>query len=327
MPGAPRSCAAALLMGGFVLAGCVTVSIPIGRRGPLEETVVEGSAGPKIALLEIDGPISEQDDPGPFGVGGRESTVARVREVLERAKADLEVRALVVRIDSPGGTVTASDVIHHEILRFKQETQRPVLTQMMGVAASGGYYVAMASDWVQAHPTTITGSIGVIFTGVNVSGLFEKLGIANQTLVAGERKDTGSPLRPMRIEERAQLQDVLDDLHARFRQVVHDGRPGLDDARVRALSDGRVYTASQALQSGLVDSIGYLPDAIAAAAQRASLSQWRVVTYARPGRPPENVYSEVATSAPAPVVQLGWPRIGALPSASPAFLYLWMPGQ
>lgn len=326
---APRSCAAGLLCLAAALAGCVTVEIPIGgRRRPLVETVIEGTSGPKIALLEIDGVISERDEPGPLGVGGRESSVARVREVLEKAKSDPEVRALVVRIDSPGGTVTASDVIHHELLRFKQETGRPVIAQMMGVAASGGYYVAMASDRVLAHPTTITGSIGVVFAGVNVSGLFEKLGVADQTLVAGERKDTGSPLRPMRPEERAQLQGVLDDLHARFRSVVQAGRPALDAERVRALADGRIYTATQALDAGLVDAIGYLPDAIGAAAQRAGISSWRVVTYARPSRPAENVYSPAAAATAAqPLVQLDWPGRSVLASGGPGFLYLWMPGQ
>ena len=281
-------------------------------------------------MLELDGILSENDEPGPFGLGGRESIVARVREELAVASEDDEVRAIVLRINSPGGTVTASDVLHHELSHFREQTQRPVVAQMMGVAASGGYYVAMAADEVRAHPTTITGSIGVVFAGLNVAGLLERLGIADQTLVAGGRKDTGSALRPMRPEERMQLQGVLDELHARFREVVAAGRSALSAGDIERLADGRIYSAGQAKSAGLVDEIGYLPDAIRRAAKRAGLERRRVITYDRPSRVRENLYS---TSPVGPPIAR-WPAVlklqlpDELPAvfAGPGFLDLWAPG-
>ena len=153
--------------------------------------------------------------------------MSRVREQLDRARDDPEVRALLLRINSPGGTATASDLVYGEILRFKRERGVPVVAQLMGLATSGGYYVAMAADVVVAHPTTVTGSIGVRFVSVSLAGLMEKVGIEDQTLVAGSHKDAGSPLRRLTREERAHLQSVLDDLHSRFEQVVAAGRPNL----------------------------------------------------------------------------------------------------
>jgi protease-4 len=295
----------------------------------LVETVIEGDRGPKILLLELDGIFSESDERGPFGLGSSESIVARVREELAVARKDDQVRALVLRIHSPGGTVTASDILYYELRQFSQETQRPIVAQMMGVAASGGYYVAMAADEVRAHPTTITGSIGVVFSGLNVSGLLDRLGIAVQSLVAGLRKDTGSPLRPMRLDERTQLQGVLDELHARFRDVVVAGRPALAAGDVAQLADGRIYTAGQAKAAGLIDEIGYLPDAIRSAAMRAGLERWRVITYDRPSQEGENFYSRSPIAPPVAsggVLKLELPDALRAAFAAPGFLYLWTPG-
>ena len=131
----------------------------------------------------------------------------------------------------------------------------------MGMATSGGYYVAMSADAVVAYPTTITGSIGVIFTSVNLAGLMEKIGVEDQTITAGRHKDAGSPLRRMTGEERRHIQRVLDDLHARFVEVVASGRPALAPDALRALSDGRIFSAREAREAGLVDRIGDLEDA------------------------------------------------------------------
>ncbi len=312
---------------GLAVTGCIQIALPIGGGpAPLEESVVDGERGPKILMLELSGPIRDSDEPGSFGLGTREGTVARVREELELARKDDAVKAVLLRIDSPGGTVTASDIVYHEILRFKEERKVPVVAQLMGVAASGGYYIAMSADAVWANPTTLTGSIGVIFAGVNVSGLMEKLGIADQTLVSGDRKDTGSPLRPMRPDERKQLQGVLDQMHERFESVVAQGRPGLGVDRVRTLSDGRIYTAEQARDAGLVDAIGYLPDGIAETKRRAGLTDARVIVYHRARESSENIYSQAST--PTPQVGSGAADLAAslLPSLrGPSFLYLWWP--
>jgi protease-4 len=303
----------ALLLG----AGCIHLDLPLGGLGELEERVVLGTEGEKILLLDLDGVLSEEAGEGSFGLGSRESVVARVREQLERAREDGDVRALLLRIQSPGGSVTASDILYREVLRFKQETKRPVLAHCMGVCASGGYYVAMAADRVLVHPTSVTGSIGVIFSGLSLAGLMEKLGVENQTLTSGAYKDAGSALRRMSGAERAQLQSVVDDLQARFLEVVRAGRPQLAPEAVARLADGRIYTARQALEAGLVDEIGYLPEAVRELERRAGLESSRVIVYHRPREMRENLYS--ASAGPAP-------RTAADALAAPAFLYLWAPG-
>jgi protease-4 len=329
----------ALLVACCALSGCISIPVPFGGRAPLEEIVVDGTSGPKVLLLDIEGVLTEAAERGLLGFGERESIVARVRSQLDRARQDPEVRAVVLRIHSPGGSVTASDVLYHEILRFKRERNVPVIAQLMGVAASGGYYVAMAADAVYAHPTTITGSIGVIFSGVSFAGLLEKLGIEDQTVKSGERKDTGSALRRMTAAERAQLQSVIDALHGRFREVVTTGRAGagLSAERVRELSDGRIYVASQALDARLVDGIAYLPDTIEETKRRAGLAAARVILYQRGGESEDaNVYSQAPDTrrpsggAPGGAVR-DVPRelrvelgVGPAPAVrGPAFLYLW----
>jgi protease-4 len=305
----------------LLVSGCITINTFGRGEEPLIETVVSGSHGPKVLLLDVDGLISDVSVEGPFGIGERESSVARLREQLDKARDDSEVRALLLRINSPGGSVTASDMLYREVRAFKDERRVPVVAQMMGVAASGGYYVAMAADVVLAHPTTITGSIGVISAGVNVSGLMQRYGVADQTLVGGELKDAGSPLRPMTAAERVYLQAVIDDLHQRFREVVREGRPGLDEARVRELSDGRIFTATQAERAGLVDGIGYLPGAIDELERRVGAPEVRVVAYHREREWRPNLYSTAPAgpSGLSPAARLGL-------GGGPAFLYLWWPG-
>jgi protease-4 len=302
--------------------GCLSVQLFGGPPEPLTETVIYGESGPKILLLDIDGVISESRDERSIFEPFEESMVARVREQLDRARKDSGVRAVLLRINSPGGTVTASDILYQELMRFKHDRSVPVVAHLMGVAASGGYYVAMAADELIAQPTGITGSIGVIFVGVNLSGLMKKFGVEDQTLTAGGQKDAGSWLRPMLPAEREHLQSVLDDMHERFKQVVAAGRSGLDRAQIDALADGRIYSASQAAQNGLVDGLGDLEQTVAAAQRRAGLATARVVSYHRPREYRQNLY----TQAPAAPGLLRLELAPSLPLARPGFLYLWAPG-
>jgi protease-4 len=304
------------------LPGCITVNLLGLGPGELEESVVAGERGPKILLLDIDGLISEASRGSRFGLRLFDATTARVREQLDRAERDDEIRGLLLRINSPGGTASASEVVYREILRFKQKQGIPVVAQLMGTAASGGYYVAMAADVIYAQPTSVTGSIGVLLANVSVAGLMEKLGIEDQTLTSGPYKDAGSPLRRLRPEEREQLQSVVDDLHARFREVVGAGRPALDAERVSTLADGRIYSAGQALELGLIDGIATLPETVRALERRAGLEASRVVSYHRPGEWRANLYS-VAPAPEPPSAELGT-LLGLGPQ--PAFLYLWWPG-
>lgn len=311
----------ALVAASWLLSGCITVNTFGTGRDPLVETVVYGTTGPKVLLLDIDDVITDVDISGPLGIGRHESTVARVREQLDRAEK-ARVAGVLLRINSPGGGVTASDVVFRELLRFKSENDVPVVAVMMGVAASGGYYVAMASDYIIAHPTTVTGSIGVIASGLNLSGLLNKHGVTDQTIIAGDFKDVGSPFRPMAPHERAYLQAIVDDMHDRFRQVVVQGRPALDAARVAELADGRVYTANQAAQNGLIDSTGYMPDAIDELKRRIQAPALRVVSYHRDREWRANLYSAAAMPPP----KTGLTERLSL-DRGPAFLYLWWPGR
>ncbi len=311
----------ALLIAVFGLSACVNLDIGgLGGARPLEEATVLGERGPKLAMVDVSGLITEatrQRFPGfPSGPG----PVARLREALDLAAADSEVAALLLRIRSPGGTVGATETVHHELLRWKIRTQRPVIAYMNGLATSGGYYIAMAADEVIAQPASVTGSIGVLMTGVNVAGLLERFGVADQSFTSGPYKDAGSPLRDMSPEEAAQLQSVVDDLQLRFLDVVEAGRPKLERSRIVELSDGRIYTASQALDVGLIDAIGHLEDAAAAAERRAGISESRVVIYRPAGAYRQNIYS--GRDLPGITVV----DLNLLPeeaTLSPGFYYLW----
>ncbi len=315
--------------------GCITVDL-LGGGGPeaqLVETVVRGDEGPKILLIEIDGVIGISNDVGSLFGEAEYSMVARVKEVLDLARRDDDVSALLLRIDSPGGTVTASEQIYTEINRYRKERRVPVMAQFLGTATSGGYYIAMAADEIQAHPTTVTGSIGVIFSSLSFAGLMEKLGVEDQTITAGVYKNAGSPYRRLSDVERDQFQLIVDDLHARFREIVVIGRPDLSSDQVATLADGRIFSAQQALANGLVDRIGTLEDAVGALEKRLGVRQSRVVTYHRPREIRRNLYTR-ATLVPS--ISGGGGRefsaeawaLKRLESilARPGFQYLWWPG-
>jgi len=191
----------------------------------------------------------------------------------------------VLRINTPGGTVTASDIIYREIMLFREETKVPVVAALMDVAASGGYYIALAADRIVAHPTTVTGSIGTIMVTANVEGLLGKIGVATNTFKSAEHKDMGSPFRMLTPEERAIFQSVIDELQRQFVAKVVERRR-LTESAARGLADGRIYTAPQALGKGLVDALGYMPDALAAARRAIGVDEAKVIVYKRAARIP-----------------------------------------
>jgi protease-4 len=299
----------------WTLTGCTFNVAPFGGIEPLEESVLLGEAGPKLVMLELEGTLVEGSRSTPLGTR-IPGIVAEVREALDLAAEDDEVRGLLLRINSPGGTVSASETLHHEILRWQEETGHPVVAYFQGLATSGGYYVAMSAEEVISHPTTVTGSIGVIMLNLNLSGLMEKLGVSDQTFTGGERKDAGSPFREMLPEERAQLQSVVDDLHARFKDVVAQGRPALGREAVERLADGRIFSAAQALDAGLVDAVGYLEDAVESLESRLEIEESRVVTYHRPAEYRNNVYGM-------PLIDVDLFPLAGL--SAPGFYYIWPP--
>ena len=307
------------------LPGCIYVDLLSGG-GPLQETTLTGEGDAKVLLVDISGMLNTQKETGLID---QPSLPARLKEELEIAQKDERVKGLILRLNTPGGTVTASDILYHEILEFKKTKKIPVAAAMMDLATSGGYYVAMSSDRVFAHPSTITGSIGVIMVTANAQGLLDKIGVQPTAIVSGPKKGMGAPFQPLKEEEREIFQNVIDTLYGRFLSVVEAGRPGLAKEPIRKLADGRIFTAELAQQEGLIDQIGYLEDAIEWIKQEAGLQSAKVVTYRRGrGRDNANVYS---TFEPPTIGQLGLPRIDsgfllrALSGGTPNFMYLWMP--
>ncbi|MFQ5542961.1 MAG: signal peptide peptidase SppA [Nitrospiria bacterium] len=212
-------------------------------------------SGEKIALIRIEGMIVDS-----------RSVVKEIR----RYRFDPEIKAILVRIDSPGGAVAPSQEIYDELLKIRAAGEKKLVASMGAVAASGGYYIASAASVIVANPGTLTGSIGVIMELTNLEGLFQKIGIESITIKSGKNKDVGSPFRKIEKEERALLQNVLDDIHDQFIEAVASGRL-LDVEVVRKFSDGRVFTGRQAKELGLIDELGNLETAIHLAAELAGI--------------------------------------------------------
>ncbi|MBI4495389.1 MAG: signal peptide peptidase SppA [Deltaproteobacteria bacterium] len=222
----------------------------------------EGSwGGAKVAVVEVKGVIL---DPQP------------VVERLVRFRKNERVKAIVLRIDSPGGAVGPSQEIYAEVKKARQE--KKVLASVGSVAASGGYYIACAADQILANPGAITGSIGVLVESINMEDLFQKLGLRATVVKSGRHKDMGSPFRPMSEEERKLLQGVLDNIHEQFIRAVAEGRK-LPLEKVRELADGRVFSGDQARALGLIDGLGSLQDTIAQAARMAGIVGEPAVIY------------------------------------------------
>jgi protease IV len=293
-------------------------------RGPLVEADVisdQGRDQHKIALVDIDGLLVNCGLVGLASAG--ENPVSLFREKLDAIAADPCYRAVVLRINSPGGGVTASDIMWRDLRTFQQQTGLPVVACLMDLATGGGYYVATAADHIVAHPTTVTGGIGVILNLYNLKDAMAYFNIEPAPIKSGQYTDLGSPVAPMPDAGRAILQKVADEMHGRFQQVVGQGRPQHDASRKEDF-DGRVFTASQALERHLIDSIGYLDDAVAQARQLSRCPSATVVMLRRCNDPARSPY---ATSPNSPI------QGGLLPmsipgmdrSQLPTFLYLWQP--
>jgi len=290
----------------------------------LEEQVVARDPGwisERIALLDVSGVLINAAEPGLLSEG--EHVVSFIVEKLNKAAADRRVRAVVLRINSPGGTVTASDTIYEELRRFRAVTGKPVVAFFQDVAASGAYYLACAADEIVAQPTSVTGSIGVVMQMVDLSGTMAKLGISTEAITSGPFKDAGSPFRKMKPEERAVFQGLIDDFYNRFVTVVDDGRPALTREQVLKLADGRIYSAEQARQHGLVDRIGTLSDAISIAKERAGIRAAVVVAYRRPLGWTPTIYAACPNGAAPAAVNLININLPELWTKRPVFGYIW----
>jgi len=278
---------ALLVLGGLALL----IAVPASMGGPVDtesaremfrfkEVTVSGSPGqPKVVLVSVEGILW-----GPQVQGLEADPVSLLKWALQKAARDADVQAVVLVVDSPGGGITASDVMYKNIIRHKEKTGQPVVACMMDMAASGGYYVACGADWIVAHPTTITGSIGVLMPLYDATGLLQKVGIRERAIKSGSYKDLASPFAEKTEEERQRerqmLQELVDAMHGRFVGIVARGRR-MELASVAKLADGRIFTSEQAKDNGLIDQIGYVEDAIDTAKTRANVSEAHVVLYRR----------------------------------------------
>jgi protease-4 len=293
----------------------------LGEAEVHEALLIKSPAKEKILILDVAGLISTTLNPGLFEREG--DILSRVYYRLEKASEDKRIKALILRLDTPGGEVTASDIIYNEILRFKEKTGIPVVGLMMGVAASGGYYVASACDHIIAHPSTITGSIGVISIFPNLQELFTKIGIKVNVIKSGEMKDSGSAFRDLTEEEEKIFQGVIDELHNRFLDVVYQKRKNsLSFEKLEKIADGRIYTASQAHKLKLIDEIGYFDSALKKALSLANLKEAKVIAYTYYPQRKTNIY---ATKLEKPSLFEGKNFEDMLRSLKSGFYYLWLP--
>lgn len=326
-----------------MIAGCVTIFVPIliiggffvlliymasssldqGQENPLGSIYHSGGGGPglreriirpgsdsaTVAIITIHGAI----DGGGSPLEG-DGALAHVSQQIRAASEDDSVKAVILQIDSPGGGLTASDLLYHEVQRLR-ETQKPILAWAGGMMASGGYYIAVAADEIMASPTSTVGSIGVIMHHFQVRDLMEKIGVKADPITSGERKDLASPFREMTAAERRLLQDYIDNAHSRFVEVVAEGRK-MPQSKVRSLADGSIYTAQNAMNEGLIDSIGYIEEALAWAEEKTGRKNMRVISYKRvlsfgdffreAGHGAASAAIESAAAKPAPKAMAVW---------------------
>ncbi len=302
IPPPPRSGTAGIFLHSCLVSGCAIAAAPVVLLGLLALVVIfvanSGLADPSSTLDSTSSVFSEKvlrrggADKGTIaiisvqgeidGIGSPlEGTgmLGSVSEQLRAAREDDEVEAVIIQMDSPGGSLSASDIIHNEIMELKT-SGKPVVVWAGGLMASGGYYIAAGADSIIASPTAMIGSIGVILQRFQIDGLMKMLGLKSDPIMAGKSKDLGSPFRDMTPEERALLQKTVDQAHRRFIGIVASGR-GLSEEETAKLADGAIFTAEDSLDHGLIDKIGYFDTAIATAEELAGEQDMRIISYRR----------------------------------------------
>jgi protease IV len=328
-----------LLTAGVMYAtGCGPVHFAVGVSPgdqQLKATAVSRDGhwfSDRVAVIDVSGLIVNAPRPGLIQQG--ENPVSELHEKLQQAADDWRVKAVVLRLNTPGGGVTASDAMYREVLRFRAESGKPVVALMMDVTASGGYYVACAADRIVTYPTSVVGSIGVIVQTISVKPALAKIGVQTEALTSGKNKDAGSPLSTLTDDHRRVLQGLVDDYYARFVNVVRDARPGIPQERFADLTDGRVVSGEQAVASGLADRVGDIYDAGEWAAKLAGIEHADLIVYHRRLEYVGSPYAASPVGSPAAgasggtqvnLLQLN--MTGALPgfNAPVGVYYLWRP--
>jgi protease-4 len=311
----------------LLLTGCGPTSFLItpvpAKQALTEEVVLRESpwAVKKIALVDVEGVLTNIRATSLLGTTG-ENPVSLFAEKLDKAAQDPNVRAVVLRINSPGGGVTATDLMYDELRHFRQRTQKPVIAVVLDVGASGAYYLACGADKIYALPTSVTGSIGVIMIAPEFSGTLAKIGAHVNVIKSGALKDMGSLFREMNDKDR-----LIDGMYGRFRDVVARSRTGLDRERLHELADGRVYLGTDAKELGLIDEVGTLRQALSAAKQAGGLGavKIKVVQYARPLAYRPNIYAQ-SDQPPGQVNLVNVQLPDWLSNPAAQLMYIWAPG-
>jgi protease-4 len=302
---------------------------PVKNTNVLQEVDAQPGRGlkqGKIALIEVDGMLINAKS-GGF-LQPTENPLSVFAQQLDHAERDKDVKAIVLRVNSPGGTVTTSDAMYQLVQRFRQRTGRPVVASCQEVCASGAYYVSCAADRIVAQPTSVVGSIGVIFNTFDFSGTMAKIGASTDAIKSGPLKDMGSPFKHLAPEERAVMQGIVDEYYARFVAVVTEHRGITDTQRLKLVTDGRVFSGERARELGLVDETGLLEDAIDSARKLAKAPNAKAIMYKRPFGYRGSIYANSEVNPPqanAAVTQLQLPGLAGGPWLPSGFYYLWNP--
>jgi protease-4 len=319
-----------LLVSLVVLAGCGPTAFRIElvpTHKQLEETEIQRDKGlfilDKIAVIDVDGLLINKRKQRWLREG--DNPVSLFVEKLDKAAVDRRVKAVVLRLNSPGGTVAASDIMYHSLREFKRKTGKPVVTCILGLGCSGAYYLACGSDGIVAQPGSVTGSIGTILQTFSFAGTMEKIGVKAVAIKSGELKDLGSPLHDLQAEERKVLEGIISQFFEQFLSVVQEGRKKIGEQKLRGLADGRIFTAEEALQEKLIDRIGYPADGIEWAKEIAGVEKARVIIYHRPLGHKVNVYGSAMSDDGLVGALINVELPDWLKSNGAQFLYLWQP--
>jgi protease-4 len=271
-----------LLLNLFLVASLLKKNtLGLAQKPLLDEIVVEGESEvkEKVAIIDILGPVFLSSESWSSLIL-KKTSVEFILEELRQASNDRDVKAIVLNISSPGGSITASDEIYNEVKKAK-ENGKKVITYFGEMGTSGAYYLACPSDKIFANPTSILGSIGVIVTSLNIEELYNKIGIKEQIIKSGKHKDLLSQTRPMTSEEQEIVQKMIDENQKRFVDIVKENRK-LDLNKLDEITDGRIFTPLQAKDLGLIDDSGYLSDAVASAIELSKISEAKIIRYKIP---------------------------------------------
>ncbi|MEK7310077.1 MAG: signal peptide peptidase SppA [Planctomycetota bacterium] len=311
-----------LLLTLVCLSGCIFLpSLDLEKKWVEQFVTGDESSSDKILILPIQGVIMTQETSSLLS-SKNACTPDKIQELLKLASDDVHVKAVILVINSPGGGVTASDIIYRTIKEFKAKyPDKPIIALMQDTAASGGYYISCSADYVMAHPTTITGSIGVISMFFALEDLMGKIGVETVVIKSGKAKDTGSPFRKMTDEEKTYMQKIIDEMYNRFLDIVAEARKNsLTRDEIKTLADGRILTGEEARKVKLVDSVGYMTDAYNKTLDLAHLKSAKVIRYQKSSGLFDNMFM-----GPMPSLELTYLAEMVLKTNSNQFMYLWTP--